>query len=126
MIKRLPDILPGKLWDAEKVDASDYAYKRAQTPDGLLMGLTYIVTACLAGAGGKDRATQQPLIPLAFAAKGWGDLVFALKLTQEEYRENCALCSWCQVATLFTAATAVLATPEAVRAGQALLRNQAA
>ena len=124
MIKRLPDILPGQLWDAEKVDASDYAYKRAQTPDGLLMALTYIVTACLAGAGGKQRAQQQPLIPLAFAAKAWSDLLFALRLTREEYEENCALCSWCQVATVFTAATALLATPEAVRAGQALLATR--
>ena len=27
IVKRLPDILPGRVWDAEKVDASDYAYK---------------------------------------------------------------------------------------------------
>lgn len=123
MLKRLPDILPGKLWDAEKVDASDYAYKRAQTPDGLLMALTYIVTACLVGAGGKDRSRQQPWIPLAASAKAWSDLLFALKLTREEYRDNSALCSWCQVATVFTAATAVLSTPEAVRAGRGLLER---
>ena len=123
MLKRLPDILPGKLWDAEKVDASDYAYKRAQTPDGLLMALTYIITACLVGAGGKDRATQQPWLPLAASAKAWIDLFSALKLAREGYQDNCALCSWCQVATLFTAATALLSAPEALRAGRRLLSD---
>ena len=28
LIKRLPDIASGKLFEAEKVDGSDYAYKR--------------------------------------------------------------------------------------------------
>ncbi len=120
MIRRLPDILPGRVWDAEKVDASDYAYKRAQTPDALLMIVTYGVTAALAGAGGKDRAAQQPLIPLAFAAKAFYDLATALKLGQEEWSENEALCSWCQVATGLSAATAAIALPEAARAARTL------
>jgi hypothetical protein len=120
MIRRLPDILPGRVWDAEKVDASDYAYKRAQTPDALLMIVTYGVTAALAGAGGKDRATQQPLIPLGFALKALYDLATALKLGQEEWLENKALCSWCQVATGLSAATAALALPEAARAARTL------
>ena len=122
ILKRLPDILPGKVFNAEKVDASDYAYKRMQSPDGPLMGVTYLVTASLAAAGGKDRAEQQPWLPIAAALKAWGDLLFAGKLAQEEWAENKALCSWCQVATAFSAATALLLTPEAVRAGRNLVR----
>lgn len=120
MLKRLPDVLPGKLWDAQKVDASDYAYKRMQTPDGLLMALSYAATACLIGAGGKDRSRRQPWLAVAAAVKAWGDLLFALKLAGEEYRDNRALCSWCQVATLLTAGTAVLTVPEARAAGRTL------
>jgi uncharacterized membrane protein len=123
ILRRLPDILPGKVFDAEKVDASDYAYSRMQSPDGPLMGVTYLITASLAAAGGKDRAEQQPWLPLAGASKAWYDLVVAGRLAQEEWAENKALCSWCQVATAFSAVTAALLTPEAVRAGRTLLRS---
>jgi uncharacterized membrane protein len=120
IIKRLPDILPGKIWDAEKVDASDYAYSRLQTPDATLMVVNYGVTAALAAAGGKDRAQRSPLIALAFAAKAANDFATTLRLTREEWAENEALCSWCQVATLISAATFALSLPEAGKAARAL------
>jgi uncharacterized membrane protein len=121
IVKRLPDILPGSIFDAEKVDASDYAYKRMQMPDAPLMMLTYASTAALAAAGGAERATRQSALPIAFAAKAWYDLATCLKLGQEEWAENKALCSWCQVATLISAVTAALSLPEAIRAGRGLL-----
>lgn len=121
IIKRLPDILPGRIFDAEKVDASDYAYKRMQVPDATLMMMTYATTATLAAAGGAERATRQPALPLAMAAKAWYDLVTCVSLAWEEWAENKALCSWCQVATLISAATAALSLPEAIRAGRTLL-----
>jgi hypothetical protein len=105
ILKRLPDIVPGRIFDAEKVDASDYAYKRMQTPDGLLMAVTYGITAALAAAGGKERARQNPALPLAASAKSGYDLWTALKLGREEWQDNKALCSWCQIATLLSAAT---------------------
>jgi hypothetical protein len=120
LVRRLPDILPGRVWDAEKVDASDYAYKRLQTPDAFLMLVTYGVTAALAAAGGKDRARDNPLLPIAAAAKAIYDLGTALKLGQEEWAENRALCSWCQVATLASAATVAATLPEAMKAGREL------
>jgi uncharacterized membrane protein len=116
LLKRLPDILPGPIWDAEKVDASDYAYKRMQTPDALLMTVTYALTAALAGAGGKDRASGNPALPIAAAAKAGYDLLTAARLGREEWADNKALCSWCQVATLVSAATLALSLPEAARA----------
>lgn len=121
IIKRLPDILPGSLFDAEKVDASDYAYKRLQMPDAPQMMMTYALTAALASAGGADRATRQPALPLAMAAKAWYDFATCVKLGREEWADNQALCSWCQVATLVSAVTAALSLPEAVRAGRTLL-----
>lgn len=117
LLKRLPDILPGRVFDAEKVDASDYAYRRLQAPDGTLMAVTYGVTAALAAAGGKDRALDNPALPLAAAGKALYDLVTCVRLAREEWQENQALCSWCQVATGITALTAALTLPEAGRAG---------
>ena len=124
LLKRLPDVLPGKLFDAEKVDASDYAYKRMQTPDAMLMIVTYGVTAALSAAGGKDRARDNPALAIAAAAKAGYDLATALKLGQEEWQDNQALCSWCQIATLISAATFALAIPEALRASKQALGSR--
>lgn len=115
IVRRLPD-LPSRYFDATRVDASDYAYKRLQTPDALLMVASYATTAVLAGAGGKNRAETNPALPLALAAKTIGDAVVALKLGREEWKENRALCGYCQAATLVSLASVALALPEALRA----------
>ena len=120
LIRRLPDILPGKVWDAEKVDASDYAYSRLQTPDAALMIVNYGVTAALVSAGGQERARDNPALPLAAAAKAIYDFVTCVRLGQEEWRDNQALCSWCQLATLISAATVALTVPEAAKAVRGL------
>ena len=120
LLKRLPDIAPGAVFDAEKVDASDYAYARLQTPDGFLMIITYAVTAALFAAAGKDRAEENPAVPIAASAKAGYDLVTCLRLAGEEWRENKALCSWCQAATLLSAAIFALSLPEAGKAVRAL------
>lgn len=115
VLRRLPD-LPIRPFDATKVDASDYAYKRMQTPDGLLMVATYAVTAILAGAGGRERAREHPWLPVALAAKTLYDSYVALKLAREEWADNRALCGYCQAATLASLASVALALPEAVGA----------
>lgn len=119
IIGHLPDPPIGP-FDADKVDASDYAYKRLSTPDGLLMMATFGVTAILAGMGGRDRAKDQPLVPVALAAKSVYDLGTAAKLAQEEWQTNKALCAYCQVASVLSAVVVVLALPEAKRAVQEL------
>lgn len=116
LIKRLPDILPGKFWNAEKVDASDYAYKRLNMPDAPLMILTYGATAALAAAGGRDRANDDPALPIALAAKAAFDFLTCLKLAREEWEENEALCSWCQLATAISGTTLAISLPEAAKA----------
>ena len=116
LLKRLPDILPGSIWDAEKVDASDYAYRHLQQPDGTSMLVNYGLTAMNISAGGKDRARQNPALPVAAAAKAAFDLALCLKLTADEWRDNQKLCSWCQVATALSAATFAVTVPEAIKA----------
>jgi Vitamin K epoxide reductase family len=124
ILRRLPS-LPTELFDAERVDASDYAYSRLQTPDGLLMVATYAFTAILAGAGGRDRARDHPVLPLALAAKTLYDSYVAIKLGREEWQDNRALCDYCQTATLASLASAGLALPEAVEAARTLLGRHA-
>ena len=118
LVKRLPD-LPFPPFDATKVDKSPYAYKRFDTPDAPLMLLSYAATAVLASAGGKHRADTHPALPIALAAKTVTDAAVALKLGQEEWAENKALCGYCQAATLASIASVALAVPEAIKA----LRN---
>ena len=116
LIKRLPDILPGKIFDAEKVDASDYAYENLQQPDGPMMLVNYGVTAAMISAGGKDRAGENPMLPIAAAAKAAFDVALAGRLAVKEWRDNKQLCSWCQVATAASVATLAAALPEAIKA----------
>jgi hypothetical protein len=115
VVRRLPD-LPIGPFDATKVDASDYAYKRFQTPDGLMMVASYAMTAMLAAAAGRERAREHPLVPIALFGKTLYDTFVALRLGREEWKENRALCGYCQTATLASIASLALAAPEAVRA----------
>ena len=115
IISHLPDPpLPG--FNSSKVDASDYAYRRFNTPDGVMMLTNYGITAWLAAAGGQNRARKQPVLPIAMALKILGDAAVAVELAREEWNENRALCAYCQVATLCSLVSAALAAPEALTA----------
>lgn len=121
IVRHLPDP-PISLFDSDKVDASDYAYKRLQTPDALLMVVTYGLTATLAGAGGERRAAEQPWLPLLTAAKVLIDAGSAVQLGREEWKGNRKLCAYCQLATAASLASLVLALPEARQAWATLRR----
>lgn len=118
IIKHLPEILPGDVFDSDKVDASDYAYRLLQMPDAPQMVVTYGLTASLAAAGGAKRATENPALPVATAVKAAFDLATCLYLARLEWRENGKLCSYCQTATAISAVTLALSLPEAMRAAR--------
>jgi uncharacterized membrane protein len=115
IMKHLPDP-PLDVFDSDKVDAADYAYSRFDTPDGLLMILTYAASAVLAGMGGKNRAQERPILPLLMGGKLFYDVFTAVELGREEWRDNKKLCAYCQVATLASIGAFILAIPEVVRA----------
>lgn len=120
IIKHLPDP-PVSIFDADRVDSSEYAYKRLDTPDGLMMITTYAITAWLAGAGGENRAQTNPWLPIAMGAKIAVDVATNLKLASEEWQENKALCEYCQVASLASIASLAIAAPEIITAFQTLM-----
>lgn len=119
IIKHLPD--PPGPFDSDRVDASEYAYSRFSSPDGPMMVALYAVTALLAGAGGPERAERAPWLPIALAVKTLYDTGTAVELAREEWKENRALCAYCQAATLASLASVAFALPEALRAGKNLL-----
>lgn len=111
IIKHLPDP-PIGVFDSDKVDASDYAYKRFATPDAFLMVLTYATTAWLAGAGREDRAEKTPLWVKAMFGKIALDVGTNLMLAREEWAENKKLCFYCQSASLISLLSLLIAYPE--------------
>ena len=119
ILRTLPDP-PLGIFDSARVDASSYGYKRLQTPDALMMVVSYGITAWLAGAGGKERARALPWLPIAMSLKIVGDVLTAIELGREEWQENRALCAYCQLATLCSLVSAALAYPEARKALRAL------
>jgi uncharacterized membrane protein len=70
----------------------------------------------LAAMGGKDRAKEQPWIPLALAAKASVDALQAAKLTYDQWAKHKAFCIWCLVAAGATFATVPLVMGEAAAA----------
>lgn len=120
IIKHLPDP-PLDVFNSDKVDASDYGYKRLDTPDAGPMMITGALTATLAAAGGINRATTTPWLPIAMGVKTIIDAVTTIKLGQEEWQENKALCAYCQASTVATLAALALAMPETVKAVKNLL-----
>ena len=57
------------------------------------MIVTYAVTAAIVGAGGADRAREQPVLALAAASKVAANVVLTTELACEEWADNHALCS---------------------------------
>jgi hypothetical protein len=89
-----------------------------------MMITNFSLTAWLAGAGGQDRAKENPILPLAMGLKILMDVGASLKLATEEWGEQRAFCEYCQVATLCSIASLALAVPEIVSALDALNANQ--
>ncbi len=111
IIKHLPEPpLPGL--DADRIDASAEAYSRFATPDGILGIGNYAMTMGLAAMGGQERATEQPWIPLALAAKVAFDTSQAIRLFFDQKTKYNAFCSWCLLAAGTTLATIPLVIPE--------------
>ncbi|MBF2005720.1 MAG: vitamin K epoxide reductase family protein [Chlorogloeopsis fritschii C42_A2020_084] len=119
IIPHLPDP-PVPIFNADKVDASNYAYSRFNSPDGPLMVINYGITAWLAAAGGIDRPRRNPLLPIAMGIKILLDSAINVKLAQEEWSENQAFCEYCQVATVCSFVSLALAVPEVLTAVRTL------
>ncbi len=112
LLRRVPE--PDWPWlQGERVNGSDEAYSRLETPDAALGLASYATTLCLAAAGGPDRARERPWLPLALAAKVGFDALNAAKLTRDQATHFRAYCLWCLLATGATLSMVPLVLPEA-------------
>jgi hypothetical protein len=123
VIKHLPEP-PLPYMDADKVDASDEAYAKFSMPDAVTALGSYAVTAVLASMGGKDRATAQPLVPLAMAAKVVFDSIQAGKLTVDQWAKHKAFCFWCLLGAAATFSMVPLVIDEAFTALRGILKRR--
>lgn len=111
ILKHLPD-LPLPFFDAEKVDASGQAYSILEMPDGALAIGSYATTLILAAIGGKNRAKQQPWLPMLLTAKVGFDVANSTKLSVDQWTKHKAFCIWCLISSVMTFATAPLVWQE--------------
>jgi hypothetical protein len=121
LIKHLPEPpLPG--FDADRVDASDEAYRLLSMPDGVLGLASYSATLALAAMDGPDRARERPWLPVLLLGKVGLDALAAGKLTVDQWKDHRAFCFWCLLAAASTFASLPLAVPEACEAARRLRR----
>lgn len=123
LIRHLPEP-PLPIFDADRIDASDEAYSRFATPDAILGIGSYAATMGLAAMGGKDRARDMPLVPLALAAKIVFDVGNAVRLTVDQWTKFRAFCFWCLLAAGSTFAMAPLVIGEAKEAARTIARGR--
>lgn len=114
IVKHLPDP-PIPSFDSDRVNASHEAY-RLGVPDGPVALVAFAANLPLAAAGGLNRATDHPWLPLAAGAKAVIDAIgagyyFSLMPVKEK-----AWCGYCIVATAADLAVLALALPEARKA----------
>ncbi len=119
LLRRVPEPPLGFL-DADRVDASGEAYQYLKTPDASIGLASAAVTLALAGMGPDRRAEQQPLIPLALAAKAIVDAAYGVFLTLEQGTKHRRFCSWCLLAAAANVATVPQVLPEAAAAWRGL------
>lgn len=124
ILKHVPEPpLPGL--DADKVNGSAQAYRYLSMPDAVLGLGSYAATLGLAAMGPPDRATRQPWIPMALAAKASLDALLSAKLTLDQATKHRAFCFWCLLAAGATFASVPLTIPEARTAARQLFRKSA-
>ncbi len=101
LIKQLPD-LPGKYFDAERVDASPEAYQKLAVPDSFLGLVSYNVTTLLAVAGPGYPPGVKRVATAALLGKTTIDFWQAAILSRAQWTKQKAFCIWCLGASAAT------------------------
>jgi uncharacterized membrane protein len=114
IVKHLPDP-PIDGFDSDKVNSSDTAYALG-VPDGTLSLASLAANIPLAAFGGENRAEEQPLIPLAIAAKASVEAVVAGWYFYQMPTKEKAWCGYCILGAAANFGIAALTLAEAKRA----------
>ncbi|HEX5473599.1 MAG TPA: vitamin K epoxide reductase family protein [Vicinamibacterales bacterium] len=111
-LPHLPDP-PGSLFDSERIVCSPEATALLSTPDALLGLGSYAATAVLAQIGDARRPRW---LSIALGGKVAFDVYQASTRSVRQWRNHRALCSWCLVPAVATAAMVPCAIAELRRA----------
>ena len=114
VVEHLPDP-PLRSFNSDKVNSSDTAY-RFGAPDGALGLVGFAANVPIAAFGGEDRAWEQPLVPLAAAAKAGVDAVIAGWFFYQMPVKEKAWCGYCIGAAPCNFVILALTLPEARKA----------
>lgn len=114
VIKHLPDP-PIDGFDSDKVNSSDTAYALG-VPDGTLSLASLAANIPFAAFGSEHRAEEQPLIPIAFAAKASIEAVVAGWYFYQMPTKEKAWCGYCIVGALANWGIAAFSFVEAKQA----------
>jgi hypothetical protein len=115
LLKRLPDP-PLPAFDAGRINGSEEAYSRFETPDALLGLVSYAVTACLAAMGEENRWSTRPALPLAMGAKMSLDAALAGTMSVQQWTKFRKFSAWSLLVSAATFVSFGLALPEIKRA----------
>ncbi len=118
ILEHLPDP-PLKSFNSDKVNSSDVAYGFG-APDGTMGVAGFAINLPIAAFGGASRAQEQPLAPLAAAAKAAVDAFVAGWYFYQMPAKEHAWCGYCIAAALSNFAIFGLTLPEASKALAAL------
>jgi uncharacterized membrane protein len=123
LVRHLPDP-PLRRFDSDRVNTSDTAYAYG-VPDGTLTLAAHATNIVLAAAGGANRVSDRPWLPLAIAAKAAAEAAIAAKYLfyQMPFVER-RWCGYCLTDGVAHIGTFVLAWPEAWRSLSILRRRR--
>lgn len=106
---------------ADKVeDATD---NKVHVPDIAVNLINYALTAWLARAGGKHRAENHPIIPIAMGIKTIADSAVALEMAREDWERNRKIGTYPQITAFASLSAAAVAVPEMVTGIQQLFKR---
>ena len=83
-----------------------------ETPDIVVNLVNYAFTAWLARMGGKKRAKDHPILPIAMGVKTVADATVAMEMARRDWDENKKIGTYSQVAAIAALASAAVALPE--------------
>ncbi|HVK96434.1 MAG TPA: vitamin K epoxide reductase family protein [Flavisolibacter sp.] len=109
IIRHMPDI-PHPLFDSDKVNASEDAY-RFGAPDGPISTVAYAVAMVLASAGGSEKAERTPVFDVALGATVGGNALGAIFYLHKMIFVQKKVCLYCVTGAAINIASAVIAAP---------------
>lgn len=122
VIRRLPD-LPYKLFDSNKINASESAYQFG-VPDGPVSAAAYALTMVLAAAGGSEKAERTPAFDVGMGAVVAGNTAGALYYLYDMLFKQKKICLYCVTGAAINIASAVLIAPTVLTSIKKLLSKK--